>query len=69
MVEFTSYLLGIAGLPRVVCSGGVYVHVMCIPRENECVHVATSHLLAGSRRERCQAMRAKFTASDMSVPV
>ena len=33
------------------------------------VHVATSHLLAGSRRERCQAMRAKFTASDMSVPV
>ena len=50
------------GLPRVVCSGGVYIHVVCIPRENECVHVATSHLLAGSKVS-------KFTASVMSVPV
>ena len=50
MVEFTSYLLGIAGATaRTVCSGGVYIHVVCIPRENECVHVATSHLLAGSK--------------------
>ena len=52
-----------------MCCGGVYVHVVCIPRENECVHVATSHLLGVSRRERCQAMGTKVTASVMSVPV
>ena len=52
MVEFTSYLLGIAGATArsvqrwrlcaavaFMCSGGVYVHVMCIPRENECVYM------------------------------
>ena len=65
MVEFTSYLLGIAGATaRSVQRWRLYSRRVYSYRENECVHVATSHL---SRR--CQAMRAKFTASVMSVPV